>query len=176
MKQFSKNIIIFIDEPTLSSFGSSAMITISRENVIQDLNDVIEAVQAEDALAGVHCCGKTDWSLLLDTKIDILSFDAYDFGESLLLYPTEVMEFLNRGGIIAWGIVPTSEKVLTESVAGLIFRLEGLMDKVAQIGSGINSVKEFSLITPSCGTGSLSQELSKRVCKLLAEVSRGLRA
>lgn len=176
MKQFSENIIVFIDEPTLSSFGSSAMITISRENVVQDLNDVIEAIQAEDALAGVHCCGKTDWSLLLGTNVDILSFDAYDFGESLLLYPTEVTEFLNRGGIIAWGIVPTSVKVLTESVAGLIFRLEGLMDKVVHLGSGINSIKEFSLVTPSCGTGSLSQDLSEKVFKLLSEVSRGLRA
>lgn len=175
LKKLSENIIIFVDEPTLSSFGSSAIITISRENVIQDLNDVIEAVQAEDALAGVHCCGKTDWSLLLSTKIDILSFDAYNFGESLLLYPTEMREFLNRGGIIAWGIVPTSEKVLAESAAGLIFRLEGLIAKVAHIGSSID-VKEFSLITPSCGTGSLPQDLSERIFKLLSEVSQGLRA
>lgn len=175
MKELSQNIIIFIDEPSLSSFGSSAMITISRENVIQDLNDVIEAIQAADALAGIHCCGKTDWSLLLNTEVDILSFDAYDFGESLLLYPTEVREFLGRGGIIAWGIVPTSERILTESVAGLVFRLEGLLNKIVQIGSITTPIKESSLITPSCGTGSLPVELSERVCKLLAEVSQALR-
>jgi hypothetical protein len=85
--------MIFFDEPSLSSFGS-AFSGLNREEVIVSLNECFDAVSG---LKGVHCCGNTDWSLLLSTDLDILSFDAYGYLETLALYPKELRKFLEKG-------------------------------------------------------------------------------
>ncbi|MGD0918697.1 MAG: hypothetical protein ABSB22_19790 [Thermodesulfobacteriota bacterium] len=41
--------------------------------------------------------GNTVWSLLLETRLDILSFDAYSYLENLSLYPKGLKTFLERG-------------------------------------------------------------------------------
>ena len=48
----------------------------TRDDTVAKLGEVIEAVHAEGALAGVHCCGNTEWSILIDAGVDIINFDA----------------------------------------------------------------------------------------------------
>ena len=81
LKAVRDNVIIFVDEPYLASFGS-AFVSLSREQVVDYLNEVFDAIHAEGALAGVHCCGNTDWSVLMETTVDILNLDAYGFIET----------------------------------------------------------------------------------------------
>jgi len=116
LKKLSRNTIIFLDEPYMTSYGS-AYISLSRERVISLLDEVFGGIRG---LKGVHCCGNTDWSVLLATSVNILNFDAYNFAESLTLYPKEVKRFLERGNAIAWGIVPNQPETLAkETVASL---------------------------------------------------------
>ncbi len=136
--------ILFFDEPSLSSFGS-AFSSLGREDVIHSLNECFDAVKG---LKGTHCCGNTDWSVLLSTNLDILSFDAYEYLETLSLYPKELKAFLERGGILAWGIVPTSEAILKEDVPGLIHRFkEGL--KILSKKEIDQTLLERAILTPS---------------------------
>ena len=86
LRKVSPNTIIFIDEPYMSTFGSS-FLALSRETITSLLEEVLSGISG---MKGVHCCGNTDWSLLLKTSIDILSFDAYNYAESLALYPGEL--------------------------------------------------------------------------------------
>jgi len=162
--------IIFFDEPSLSSFGS-AFSGLNREDVVHSLNECFDAVKG---FKGVHCCGNTDWSVLLSTNLNILSFDAYGYLDTLSLYPKELKTFLERGGILAWGIVPTSEAILKEDAESLVKRFrEGIeiLDK-----KGIDRILlQRAIITPSCGTASLPVPLAERVCELTAEVSKRLR-
>ena len=99
--------IIFFDEPVLAGFGTSAFITITKQDVTKALNEVIEAVHKEKGLVGIHVCANTEWSLLLDLNIDIISFDSYSYFDKFILYPKMIKKYINRGGILAWGIVPT---------------------------------------------------------------------
>jgi methionine synthase II (cobalamin-independent) len=162
--------IIFFDEPSLSSFGS-AFSGLNREEVVQSLNECFGAVKG---LKGTHCCGNTDWSVLLSTNLDILSFDAYDYLETLSLYPKELKAFLERGGILAWGIIPTSEKVAKEDAHSLVVRFRRGIETLSN--KGIDPVLlQKAILTPSCGTASLPISLAERVCQLTAEVSRRLR-
>jgi methionine synthase II (cobalamin-independent) len=162
--------IIFFDEPSLSSFGS-AFSGLNWEEVTVSLNECFDAV---NGLTGVHCCGNTDWSLLLSTNLDILSFDAYGYLETLALYPKELRTFLERGGILAWGIAPTSEAILKEDVQSLVTRFKKGVDILAK--KGIDpTLLQRAIITPSCGTASLSIPLAEKVCQLTAEVSKRLR-
>jgi methionine synthase II (cobalamin-independent) len=162
--------ILFFDEPGLSAFGS-AFSGLNKEDVTFSLNECFQAVEG---LKGVHCCGNTDWSLLLSTELDILSFDAYGFLENLSLYPKELGAFLERGGILAWGIVPTSEEVLKEDAESLVKRFEKGIELLSKEEIDPTLLKR-AIITPSCGTASLPIPLAERVCHLTAEVSKRLR-
>ena len=162
--------MLFFDEPSLSSFGS-AFSSLNREEVVLSLNECFNGIKG---LKGVHCCGNTDWSLLLETNLDILSFDAYGYLENLSLYPKELRAFLERGGILAWGIVPTSEDILKEDAQSLVKRLKEGVKALSK--EGIDPILlTRAIITPSCGTASLPTALAEKVCQVTAEVSKRLR-
>jgi methionine synthase II (cobalamin-independent) len=162
----------FIDEPILSAFGSSTYVSVQRSDVVKYLNDVIEAVHKEGALAGIHCCGNTEWTILIDSGVDVVSFDAYEFGETIAYYPEQMKKFLENEGVLAWGIVPTSEKINEETPETLAEKLKASIKNLASKGIDESLIWEKCLLTPSCGTGSLSVELSEKVFQSLAEVSR----
>ncbi len=167
--------ICFIDEPILSAFGSSTYVSVQRSNVVKHLEDVIEAVHKEGALAGIHCCGNTEWTILIDSGVDIISFDAYEFGETISYYPEQVNNFLEKGGALAWGIVPTSEKIGEETPETLVEKLRAAIKNLASKGVKESLIWEKCLLTPSCGTGSLSVEISEKIFDSLADVRRSLR-
>ena len=162
--------MIFFDEPSLSSFGS-AFSSLNREDVVHSLNECFDAVKG---LKGIHCCGNTDWSVLLSTHLNILSFDAYGYLETLYLYPKELKAFLERGGILAWGIVPTSEDVLKEEAGSLVKRFKEGVETLSKNGID-QTLLQRAILTPSCGIASLPIPLAERVCQLTAEVSKRLR-
>ncbi|MBU4127452.1 MAG: hypothetical protein KKD16_07865, partial [Proteobacteria bacterium] len=74
LSKFGVPAIIFFDEPALAGFGSSAFISITKDEVAKCFNEVIEAVHSEGGLAGIHVCANTDWSLVLGSSADIVSF------------------------------------------------------------------------------------------------------
>ncbi len=168
LQKLSPKVITFIDEPYMSSFGS-AYVSLSREQAITLMEEVLAGLEG---IKGVHCCGNTDWSLLLATSIHILNLDAYGYAETLALYADDVKAFLNRGGIIAWGIVPASEVIYAETPEHLLERLEQAMQMLVAKGIPLDRIVEASLITPSCGTGSLSVETAERVLATTAQVSQ----
>jgi len=172
LRKVSPNTIIFVDEPYMAAFGSVSM-TLSKEKVISLLEEVFGGISG---LKGVHCCGNTDWSVLLETSVNILSLDAYNYAQSLSLYPSEVKSFLNRKGAIAWGIVPNDEQSLAkETVASLKDRLEAAMAPFTRNGVPFRQLIRQGLLTPSCGLASLSEEAAGRALELLSELSTMIR-
>jgi hypothetical protein len=147
---------------------------VERHEVTALLEEVFGGLKG---LKGIHCCGNTDWSLILGTSVDILSFDAYNYAETLSLYPEDLRAFLARGGIVAWGIVPTADEaqVTRESAAGLTERLWAAMRRVASRGVSLDDLLAASLVTPACGMATLSEPGAVRVLELLAEVSTRMR-
>jgi methionine synthase II (cobalamin-independent) len=173
LSRISRNTIIFVDEPYMVSFGS-AYFSLSRGRVISLLEEVFGGIRG---LKGVHCCGNTDWSILLDTSADIVSFDTYNYAQSLALYPAEVKKFLDRKGAIAWGIVPNGEESLAkETVASLKDRLEEAMAPFTRNGIPFKQLIEHGLLTPSCGLAPLTTtEATTRALELLAGLSAKVR-
>ena len=173
LSQISRNTIIFVDEPYMAAFGSVG-VQLSKERIISLLEEVFAGI---NGLKGVHCCGNTDWSILLDTSTDILSFDTYNYAQSLSLYPAETKKFLDRGGTIAWGIIPNNEEPLAkESVSSLQDRLEEAMAPFTRKGIHFKQLLRQGLLTPSCGLGSIAtEEAAAQVLELLAELSIKIR-
>jgi methionine synthase II (cobalamin-independent) len=170
----SPNTIIFVDEPYMASFGSVA-VPLSKEKVVSLLEEVFRGIKG---IKGVHCCGNTDWSVILETSLDILSFDAYNYAQSLSLYPAEVKRFLDRKGVIAWGVVPNDSPSLgKESVAALKDRLEEAMLPFTRNGTSFKQLLAQSIITPSCTLASLpTADASAHALELLAELSKIMRS
>ena len=163
-------IIIFIDEPYLVSVGSS-FVSLSKEKIISDINELVQIIHQNDALAGIHCCGNTDWPIILGTEIDILSFDAYNYLDNLLLYKKEIENFLRKEKILAWGIIPTSD-IVKKGI-----KKQELSDKIKQtVKNSHGLLIEEGIITPSCGTGTLDLELAKKIHVLACEVAHDLSA
>jgi methionine synthase II (cobalamin-independent) len=174
-RRFGITQICFVDEPILSAFGSSTYVSVQREDVVGAIREVVEALHAEGAIVGTHCCGNTEWPILVDAGIDIISFDAFEFGDTIRYYPERIKGFLEAGGTLAWGIVPTSEKIAAETPDSLYVRLNDKVRNLAAKGIDEGLIWTNCLVTPSCGTGSLSVELAEKVFRDLAEVSRRLR-
>lgn len=172
LKAISPNTIIFIDEPYMASLGS-AFVSLPPEQAVALLEEVFGGISG---LKGVHCCGNTDWSLLLATSLDILNLDAYNYGYTLALYPDEAKAFLERGGVVAWGIVPSDEQALKgETAKSLLDRLEEEIGALNRKGVSLDLLRKQSLVTPSCGLGSISPEAAAWALEVLAGVSEELR-
>jgi hypothetical protein len=170
-------VIIFIDEPALAGFGSSGMISVSKDEILACLKEVVDAIHTEGGLAGIHVCANTDWSLVLESGADIVNFDAYAYFDLFILYGTQIKSFLEDGGIIAWGIVPTlkPEEIQRETVDSLYAVWKDQFTQVEALGVSPETLFQQSLITPSCGLGSLSPELATRVLTLTRDLSQTIR-
>jgi hypothetical protein len=175
LKSLRSHVIIFIDEPYLASFGS-AYVSLNRESVAAMLNEVVAAIHSEGGIAGVHCCGNTDWPLLTETQTDIISFDAYNYAETIALYPAELAAYLERGGVLAWGIVPTSEAIVHETEASLVAKLERGWGMLQAKGLDPAKLLAACLVTPSCGAGPMTIDLSEKLIRDTAGVSSAMRA
>ncbi|RLB69889.1 MAG: methionine synthase [Deltaproteobacteria bacterium] len=164
-------VMMFFDEPYMVSFGT-AFCSLSRETVVAMLDEAFSVVKG---LSGVHCCGNTDWSLLLQTSVDVLNFDAYEYVDNLFLYHEDLHRFIDRGGFLAWGIVPTSEAVLRESTVSLFEQFAGQIAKLESMGFRREAVLAQSFITPSCGCGSLPVAWTEKILRLTDELSTMIR-
>ncbi|MEJ2040250.1 MAG: hypothetical protein P8X55_15160 [Desulfosarcinaceae bacterium] len=177
LARFGRPVIIFIDEPALAGYGSSEFISISREAISACLEEVIKSIHDQGALAGVHVCANTDWSMLLDSSLDVVNFDAHGYFDKFMLYSRELRNFLQSGRILAWGLVPTLDVEAVEA-ATMESLWQGWCEKrqaVCNLGITDEVLRSQSLITPSCGTGSLTPALNRKVLQLTQALSEKIR-
>ncbi|MEW5785807.1 MAG: methionine synthase [Bacillota bacterium] len=167
--------LVFIDDPGLYCFGSSSAVGLGRETIQEALAEVIAGIRAGGGLVGAHCCAGTDWSLLFELPLDLVSFDAYEYFPSMQVYASALDRFLKRGGALAWGIVPTSEKAAQEDAASLTRLLDQKIETLVSQGVNQTRVRRQKIITPACGTATLSPDLAERIYRLTAALAGGIR-
>ena len=163
--------LIFFDEPLLSGYGSISM-NVGKEEIIECLNRAISDLQG---LSGIHICGATDWSVIMETGIKVIHFDAYRFFPNMLAYASELKGFLLKGGILAWGIVPAEEEFLEqETTPTLLKSLEEKIGLLIKEGIPEELLTKNSLISQSCGLGSTSENSAEKALKLTKELSSSM--
>jgi methionine synthase II (cobalamin-independent) len=177
LSRFGVPVILFLDEPALAGFGSSAFISVSAQDVASCLGEVISQVHEAGGLAGIHVCANTDWGLVLESGASIVNFDAYSFMEHFLLYAKELKAFLDAGNTVAWGIIPTADPadIWRESAASLAGLYQNAVLSLEKTGIDAKKLRAQSLITPACGLGSLDLDSAARVLELTRDVSALLR-
>ncbi len=177
LSALAPRVLLFLDDPAITAFGSSQHIGLGREEILEGLNAVIAAVHREGGVAGVHVCANADWTLLFDSEADIVSFDAYSFFDRFVIYGEPIRRFLDRGGTIAWGLVPTLHPgdLERESAASLHARFVEQTGRVCALGVEPERLLARSLITPACGMGTLPRELAWRGLELTRALSERIR-
>lgn len=169
LKPHAEDIIIFIDEPILSAIGSSAYLSVGREEALRLLSETVSAIIDAGGIPGIHCCANADWTLVLESGVKILNFDAYTYFENLAIYHDEIRGFLEKGGYLAWGIVPTTDAIEKETPESIIDKFDHMIKDLSK-----HIPKDMLLsrviLSPSCGTGSRSISETLKIFQLLVRL------
>ncbi len=111
----------------------------------------------------------------MDTGLDILNFDAYEVMEQFSLYPKQLRAFLEKGGYVAWGIVP-SLGYSPELTAGFLAdRLDQGWRALDRKGVPRELLAARALITTACGLSMLPPELALAATNMKAAVADRMR-
>lgn len=146
LKERNSNAFMFIDEPGLQ-FIFSAMSGYGEQQAKTDLDAFFATI---DRPRGIHLCGNPDWDFLLGLDMDILSMDIYTNAEIFATCARSIRTFLDRGGVIVWGIIPTGfEAFSKESLGFLAMKLEGIWQHLCQKNLDFEYLLSRSMLSPA---------------------------
>ncbi|QXC63115.1 hypothetical protein KSP35_10215 [Aquihabitans sp. G128] len=137
--------VLVFDEPGLVG-GLRADLHLTADGVIDLLSGALAAVEGR-ALTGVHCCGATDWRLVLQAGPQLLSLPV---GAEVTGSAGALGTFLERGGWVAWGAVDTGGP-LGEQPSRSWRQLSGQWCELVQQGCDPVLLRRQALVTPVCG-------------------------
>ena len=174
LKERNTNAFMFIDEPGLQYLFSA----LSGYTDVAARGDMEVFFSLIDRPRGVHLCGNPDWDFLLGLDLDVLSLDVYSNGEVFVAYGRSIRDFLDRGGTIVWGIVPTNfEPFEKEDMDALENRLEGLWNSLAQEGVNREFLLSRSMLSPAtcCLVNPDGERTVEKAFKTVQDLSRRIR-
>ncbi len=146
LKEKNPNAFMFVDEPGLQ-FLFSAMSGYNDVSAHKDMELFFSMINRP---RGIHLCGNPDWDFLLTLDLDVLSLDIYTNGEVFINYSNSIKKFLDRGGVIVWGIVPTNfEPFHKEDIDSLQKRLEQVWFSLSKKGIEVEQILSQGLISPA---------------------------
>ena len=146
LRELNLNAFMFVDEPGLQ-FLFSAMAGYGDLKAKGDLDQFFSQV---DRPRGIHLCGNPDWDVLLNLDLDVLSLDVYTNAEIFASYAPAIKRFLDRDGVIVWGIVPTGfEAFGREETSSLIQRLEDVWKILWSKGIDQDRLIARSMLSPA---------------------------
>lgn len=179
IKTVNKHVIpiIFMDEPSVSQIGTSAYLTITEDDVISMIKEISDNIKAQGALSAIHCCGKCDWHIPIKSEVDIINFDAYSYFENFKIYHNEIKKYLDNGGKVAWGMIPTfNEQLLNNlSIQILADKFNDYVKKLTKYGIDEKLILDNSLITSTCGAGAMSVKGAEKAMDMVKELSDKLK-
>jgi len=162
--------VLFLDEP-----GLTAALDPGFPFDLDDTLDLVSSAMAvveESAIAGLHCCGRADWQAVLQAGPQILSIPV---GAGAAEHGGALAGFLDRGGWVAWGAVPT-DGPLTTSADVLWRRLRAEWDRLARTGCDPEQLYERAIITPTCGLVGFDVHQAEQVAVLTSNLAQRLEA
>ncbi len=174
LKKRNKNAFMFVDEPGLQ-FIFSAMSGYGDKIARVDMETFFSMIEKP---RGVHLCGNPDWDFLLNQDLDVLSLDVYTNGEVFPNYVKSIRKFLDRGGIIVWGIVPTNfEPYEKENMTSMEKQLEKMWQFLQKKGIDFELLLDRSMLSPAtcCLVNPDGEKTVEKAFKMITNLSEKLR-
>lgn len=143
------DMVLVLDEPSLgaASLGDGA---VGVEESVDLVSGALASVEAS-TVTGLHCCGVADWGSVLRSGPQLLSLPV-DIATSLRA--ADIGPFLERGGWVAWGAVPTGGPLGGVDGGGMprLWRnLAARWHSLADGGVDPVLLRRRALVTPACG-------------------------
>ncbi len=139
------DIITFLDEPSLA-WVTGRDFPIDPVGAVDLVSGALASVETR-ATTGLHCCGQADWRLVLQAGPQLLSAPV-DGG--LERSAGALADFLDRGGWVAWGAVPT-DRPLSTDIERPWRQLVSSWNELVGAGCDPGRLRAQSMITPACG-------------------------
>lgn len=161
--------IVFIKEPAFGELMQPGF-PIAPETAIDLVSGALAAIETT-AISGLHCCGSGDVPSQLAAGPAIISLPVRaDIAESA----GYLIRFLESGGRIAWGVVPTAGPITT-SAERPWRQLCALWCELVKCGADPTLLRTQSLVTPECGLSGHTPAVAQRVHAIVAEIGRRVR-
>jgi hypothetical protein len=158
-------LLLFLDEPGLRN-SMHPTFPMSPPEIETVITEVVSTV-GESAPVGVQVDARADFAMLLRTGVSAL---AAPVTARLETAAVELARFLEAGGVIAWGAVPTDEP-LGLSTERLWRRLSALWCELTRVGADPMLLRERSIITPAGDLGAFGFSQAERVISLSKELA-----
>lgn len=173
LSQYGLPVMIFLDDPAVAAVGASTFVSVKRQDVVDIYREMLAEIRKDAAVVGVHSCAGVDWSVFVDAGFDIISFDADQYFDSLMVYTESIRNFLTSGGMLAWGGVPTTDAIFKTDLDDLLRKWQQQRQRLEKAGISKELLRQC-VITPSCGAGTLTQEASRRIYRVTHLLSNHL--
>jgi hypothetical protein len=157
--------VVFIDEPMLDQLMGPNF-PIAPDTAVDLVSAALAAIEPV-AVTGLHVCATADIASLVAIGPDVLSVPV---DPRLLDSAGYLAGFLNDGGTIAWGAVPTEGPIAT-SAERPWRKLRELWCELVSRGADPALLRGQSIITPECGLGMHTPAVADRVYRLAADLS-----
>ena len=174
LKNLNPNAFMFVDEPGLQ-FLFSALAGYSDLAAKGDMENFFAMIERP---RGVHLCGNPDWDFLLGLDMDVLSMDVYSNGEVFTHYGLSIKKFLDRGGRLVWGIVPSNvEPFEEENLDTLEQRLGDIWTVLDKKGIDREFLLSRSMLSPAtcCLVNPDGEKTVEKAFETIIKLSQRLR-
>lgn len=161
------SLVLCFDEPALVRPGAQT------EPIVCDLvereyaTDVLStALAAPACLTAVHVCGRGDVRLALDAGPPLVHFDSgvLDLDDAVAL-----TRFLEGGGWVIWGAIPTDRPV-GEHAAPIWNALLDVWCELTRRGCDPSRLRSQALVAPACGLAGHGVSQAERTMLLAREI------
>jgi hypothetical protein len=166
LRAFGHPVLLFVDEPALC-LDDAVVLGIPQERRLNALSAIFEDVRARGAFGGLHCCAARPFDRMCAVGPDILSFDAHQ-GLEQFFSDKQARSFINSGGWVAYGMIPTSTAVHSLQSASIF----GRWLACAAMTGDPRSIARRAIVTATCGLGLLDASCVPRSFQLAREVGR----
>jgi hypothetical protein len=163
-------VLMFIDEPALCLETSLAS-AVSEDQRLNALAATLEVARIRGAYAGLHCCAARPFERMFHVKPDIISFDAHE-GLELFFADWHALDFMQQGGMVAYGVVPTRMGVNTADSTAIFLRWL----KAASSAGNPQKFAQRAMITATCGLGLLDPSAVAESFQVAHRVGKRIRA
>jgi hypothetical protein len=161
--------VVVIDEPGFCGVMDPGF-PLPPEMAIDLASGALAAIE-QKAVTGVHCCSEGDLAAIAAAGPAILSLPAVP---ALVEAGGHVCSFLEAGGWIAWGAVPTDGPVGT-CVDRSWRDLSALWCSLVQVGCDAARVRSQAIVTPACGLAFHDEAQASSVLRLTVEIAERVR-
>lgn len=165
--------LLVLDEPFLDALGSP----FSPLDWLEGGDLLARTLADLPAPRGVCASGEPHWPALFALPVDVIFFDAYEHSAGLVQSGVLATAFLERGGALAWGIVPADPAALAQERAATLAKRFASSVEYLAVAGGIapEQVAARSFISTSGALAHLTARQAAQAVGLCVEAAAEVR-